>query len=781
MSREYAGRVVHMIYGDDAQAFYIVKMNLEGFDKLISVKGSIPGITVDVGTYFAFKGSEPRFEERARGEQIQIHQAPIIQKGWTTDSAKAALSSRKVPTAILTMLEMEAGDKFVEYLNNPALLSTVSNLSVDEQEHLLTEWRRTVLQFETVDALSKLGIPAKKIDQVRRTFPDDEVISILTQNPWRLIEIEGFDFSACDAVAMKLGLPCTVENEFRMKGATLYAARNSMTMGHTYLTIPEVVAGVRKVEKAAGVRQVVGGVGHLHNDSLLVCDRKTNPEVKATYLPWAFEAESGSALLLAAKMVEADLESSPSDSYKRGLLGITDSEPLPERSLLEICQEKIEVHQNVSGIDLSEDQCQGVLNGLLEPVSIITGLPGTGKSTSLKMLVDILKDAHQNVLLVAPTGIAAKRMAQVTGQSSETIHRAMQARGGKDRDRESTYAGIVGSSSKKDKDLSGEATYWGRGEENPHEADVIIVDEASMVDQQTLFMLLRGTRKSSRIVFVGDAAQLPSVGPGNVLKDMINSHAFKSVHLSQIFRQAHTSDIVRAAHSIYGGVCPNYPDSKEWKFLEAGTESKAQDVILRLATRLYNRRRNFQILSPKHRGDAGVTELNRQLRELLNPAASTKSEFRIGNEHVRVGDRVMIVRNDYELGVFNGDTGKIEGIGKDADGKFIQVKIHGPPIQSVRIPTVDAPHLIRMAYAITVHKSQGQEFDEIVIPVLDSQGRMLQRNLLYTAITRAKKRVFLVGTSSAIVKAVRNDTQDHRNTMFDLRLRKLLLDVEEAS
>lgn len=772
MSREYKGRVTHVIFSNDSESFYIMKMRLEGIEGLISVKGNVSGMTISEGSYFAFIGSDPKYEARARGDQIEIYRAPIVQEGWTVESAQQALSAAKIGPAIINMISLEAGDKMVDYLNDPELLATVPNLSVEEQARVIDQWRRVVLQFETVDFLQSIGVPARKIDRVRQKFPDEEVVEILTENPWRLVEIDGIDFLTCDAAARKLDLSCTPQNELRMRGATLYAAKTSTGMGHTYMTIPEVVGGVRKLDRHATVKQVGSGIGHLHNDKLLFFDRKTNPEIRATYIPYLHEAEEGSARILTTKLEDAAYTGRRQTDYKRNLLGLTNKEKLPRgKTLRAICEEKIEEHQQISGIDLSDQQCEGVLNALTEPVSVITGLPGTGKSTSLKMLVTILKDAGQEVLLVAPTGIAAKRMAQVTGQKAETIHRAMKARGGRSNDPDAGYAGVTGSSKR---DRSTSVSEWGRDETDPHEADIVVVDEASMVDQMTLYMLLRGTRKSARFVFVGDAAQLPSVGPGNVLKDLIRSEVFPSVHLDQIFRQASTSDIVRAAHNIYHGECPNYPGSKEWKFIGASSEEKAKGLIVKIATGLYERRKNFQILSPKHRGDAGVTELNRSLREILNPPASTKAEFRIGKERVRIGDRVMIVRNDYELGVFNGDVGKIEAIGKENDGtRYVQVKIHGPPIQSVRIPTKKAASLIRMAYAITVHKSQGQEFDEIVIPVLESQGRMLQRNLLYTAITRAKKKVYLIGTAAAVARAVRNDTQDHRNTLFDQRLRKL--------
>jgi len=314
----------------------------------------------------------------------------------------------------------------------------------------------------------------------------------------------------------------------------------------------------------------------------------------------------------------------------------------------------------------------------------------------------------------------------------------------------------------------GEGEFWGYDTDSPHPAEVVIVDESSMVDQHLLYRLLSCTSPRCRMVFVGDAAQLPPVGPGNVLRDIIGSGRFPVTSLTEIFRQKDTSDIVFAAHAIYRGEIPEAPKDSDFSLIEVGSEEQVLEVILKLARKLYDKRKNFQVLSPKHAGTVGVTNLNSKLRELLNPAAPGLAEVKVGEDTIREDDRIMVIKNDYKLGVFNGDVGKIARI--DRKAKEVEIKIFGETPLFVKVEFKNVPSLIRLAYACTVHKAQGLEYECIVMPLVDSFRHQLQRNLLYTAVTRAKQRVFLVGARSALASAIRNDKEDQRNTLFRPRL-----------
>jgi exodeoxyribonuclease V alpha subunit len=374
-------------------------------------------------------------------------------------------------------------------------------------------------------------------------------------------------------------------------------------------------------------------------------------------------------------------------------------------------------------------------------------------------------------LLVAPTGIAAKRMSTITGSDAATIHRAFGARGftRSDQERKATYVGVVGESTRKDTRHSG-GEEWEYGPGNPHPARMVILDEASMLDLHMLYRLLTATRSTCQIVFVGDPFQLPSVGPGDVLRDLVRAKVFPHSHLTQIWRQEGTSGIVIAAHEVHAGRTPT-SDGKDFVLLPAPDEEEASDLIVAIARKLYDKKANFQVLSPRHAGDAGVTTLNHRLRLALNPASSGVVEMRLGGSVVREGDRIMVVKNDYNMGVYNGDVGKVARI--DRRAKEIEVKIFeglGLPSRLIRYRFSDASRALRLAYAQTVHKSQGQEYDVIVLPVLSSFGRQLQRNLFYTAITRAKKKVLVVGSASAIARAVSNNRAEKRNTLLAERL-----------
>jgi exodeoxyribonuclease V alpha subunit len=253
-----------------------------------------------------------------------------------------------------------------------------------------------------------------------------------------------------------------------------------------------------------------------------------------------------------------------------------------------------------------------------------------------------------------------------------------------------------------------------------------------------------------------------------VLRDLIASGIFPTVALTEIFRQADTSPIIHAAHDVYRGEVPEAPVGSDFALLEVSDEDKVADIVCNIASKLYEQRRNFQVLSPRHAGAVGVTTLNSRLRELLNPKQPTLREMKLGSDVLREDDRIMVVKNDYKLGVFNGDVGKLVSI--DRKNKEVEIKIHGPPVLHVKVPFAKVPTVLRLAYAVTVHKCQGLEYDCIIMPVVNSFSHQLQRNLFYTAITRARKKVVLIGTRSAVVRAIANERESARNTLLKQRL-----------
>ncbi len=377
---------------------------------------------------------------------------------------------------------------------------------------------------------------------------------------------------------------------------------------------------------------------------------------------------------------------------------------------------------------------------------VITGGPGTGKTTLVNSLIKILEKKGQRILLASPTGRAAKRLSEVTGREAKTIHRLLE--------------------------YSPKKGMFTRNEDYPLDADFVVVDESSMVDILLMNHLLKAIPLESRLILVGDVDQLPSVGPGNVLKDIINSGSVETVRLTEVFRQAQESLIVVNAHRVnQGQFITNKSEGKaDFYFIDREDPDRVLDTIKELCSRRlprafgFNPTEDIQVLTPMHRGTVGVSNLNAELQSLLNPAGL---ELTYGGRIFRVGDRVMQTTNNYEKEVFNGDVGRMLSI--DATEHTAQVEFDG---RAVRYERTELDELV-LAYAVSIHKSQGSEYPAVVIPILTQHYIMLQRNLLYTALTRARKLVVLVGSKKAVAIAVKNDRVQRRYTRLCDRLRGL--------
>jgi exodeoxyribonuclease V alpha subunit len=383
---------------------------------------------------------------------------------------------------------------------------------------------------------------------------------------------------------------------------------------------------------------------------------------------------------------------------------------------------------------------------LTEKVSILTGGPGTGKSTITGSIIRLLKERRASVLLAAPTGRAAKRLSEATGLEAKTIHRLLEF-------------------------SPAESVSFARDRENPLDADLIIIDETSMVDILLMNHLLNAIENGSHVLFVGDMDQLPSVGPGNVLRDLIDSGILPVVCLDTIFRQAEDSFIIVNAHRINHGEMPLFTKeaSDFFLFSEPDAEKAAdwvEDVVCnRIPEKFgFNPNQDIQVLTPMHRGSAGVSALNERLQEKLNPPSPRKAQVQHGSRVFREGDRVMQIRNDYDRHIFNGDLGMVTKV--DTEEQLVMVNFDERIVPCEPLQLEELVH----AYAISIHKSQGSEFPVVVMPLLMQHYMMLQRNLVYTGVTRARKLVVMVGDKKAIGMAVRNNRISERNTMLKERL-----------
>lgn len=778
----YSGNVENIIFHNAEDDFYILRVRLDktlvGYPNPMIARGRILGIVPKKGTWFSFDAVLDRHPKH--GNQMKIRKAPVMKKHMGKESISGILISQGVSPLIARQLVLKFGDLSYSKLNSPNAvehLSKLDGVTPVIAEFVSQKWKSYMAFFEAMDFFEEVGIPKKKYNLVWKTF-GKEAKEVLSSNPWRLTRIEGIAFAQADEVARKLH--CSMDSPERLEGACLSAITSWRGMGHLYLSVEDVKDSVsRSLSKSVSISEVKASLKKLDEQKDIVFEHFLSVSGKtyeSAYTKWNYTLETKGAELLHNRNIWATLgDKSERALYKYSLIKCVhpdiEANNLEASSIEDCIKVALDFECEANNLQLSDAQYQAALNALLHPVSIITGLPGTGKTTTLKIVVAVLQRAGITFRLVAPTGIASKRLKQVTGVEASTIHRAFGSKLSKEEKeeeeankREQTYYGIVGEGSAK---ITG-----GEGERWTHQLpdQVLICDEASMVDQHLLFRMLEGTNPRCRVVFVGDSAQLPSVGAGNVLREMIESSLFPVVSLTEIYRQSDTSDIVYAAHDIYKGKVPELKASKDldFVFLPIQSETQILHTIKGLSDRLFKAREKFQVMSPRHSGELGVTNLNLHLRELLNPEGSdTKNHIRVGEQILREEDRVMIIKNDYGKGVFNGDTGKVYRIQPD---KKVIVKVHGANPFYVDFTPKEVYHYLRLAYATTVHKMQGQETDIIVFPIVTGFRSQLQRNLFYTAITRAKKRVILLGHAAAVERAIFNPHEDQRNTLFRERL-----------
>lgn len=591
-------------------------------------------------------------------------------------------------------------------------------------------WQQARAQMDLATYLQTMHLPAEVIRSVHAIFGSD-ALRLIRENPYRLVQVPGFGFERADNLALSQGV--SADDPRRVEGAILHALHDQASQGHLCLPRASLPLILQRMGEGEAIEPFGPDLGVAVTEALermiATGSAKFDP-MTGVYLGVHWRHERGSARFLAAFIRE----------------GKTREEFDVPAFLAE--------YQSHNRIELSDDQREAVGKLMDNRVLVLTGLPGTGKTTLVRALVSLFRLLGREVALMAPTGIAAKRLAAVTGHDASTIHRALR------------YDG------------SG----WGYGAHNKLTAPAVIVDEVSMVDQELLYRLLDALQPGTFLVLVGDDAQLPSVGPGNVLRELMNCEAVPHVRLTQIFRQAETSEIILASHQVHrGGVLDlNQPRDSDFQFVPVPEEEKVTRLIVQMAERLKGRDANFQVLSPKYDGVTGVDNLNESLREALNPDRG-QGQCKVGKLHMRIGDRVMIVKNDYELAVYNGDMGKLV----DVTPQTVRVRVHGIGSGAVDlyvdIPRDEAGDLLRLAYAITVHKSQGSEFETVIFPVVRAHGRMLQRNLLYTALTRAKKRVWLIGEAGAVQRSILNDKVVRRYTGLGWAVSRAMAGVDDLA
>lgn len=555
-------------------------------------------------------------------------------------------------------------------------------------------------------------------------------IPMLKENPYRTAdEVFGMGFLTADKIARKLGV--LSNSPQRIRAALLYLLNRAAEDGHVYLPENELyekveflLQGEERPEKSTPASPALAGLieeqlGELTARKRLYCRYDARGK-RIVYAAHFYHAEEGSAekLMLLAKS-RLFLFSPGEDALNGEILRSED-------------------------LELAGEQIAAVRSALENGVTVITGGPGTGKTTAIRTMIRLFKRFGLKVLLAAPTGRAAKRMSEATGMEARTIHRLLE------------YSHI-----------EGESPSFQRNEKNPLEAGVLIIDEVSMVDLLLFYNLLKAVPMGCRLILVGDVDQLPSVGAGNVLRDVIASGVIPCVRLHTIFRQASESMIIVNAHRINQGKFPVYHSRrKDFFFISEDDPEKVACIIAELCReRLpgfgsYDPVEDIQVLTPMRRTPVGVDRLNRLLQQELNPPSRQKKELNYGNVVFRLGDKVMQIRNNYRKEVFNGDIGRITYI----DAHEGEISVSYPDLKGSRDVLYDLTELdeLVLSYAVSIHKSQGSEYPVVVMPVVTQHFILLQRNLLYTGITRAKRLVILVGTSKAVGIAIHNSKVEKR-------------------
>ena len=610
--------------------------------------------------------------------------------------------------------------------------------------------------------LQQYGIHTNLAVKIYNTY-GSEIYSILTENPYRLADdIDGVGFRTADEIATRVGI--RTDSDFRIRSGILYALQLASGEGHTYLPLEELT------QRASALLEVDPENIEPHYMNLAM-DRKIimqqNDGVTQIYATSFYYMEANSATMLK----QLDI------SYEVG-----DEE----------IEARIHKIEKQTKMELDEHQVEAVKEAVRNGLLIITGGPGTGKTTTINTIIRYFESEGLDIFLAAPTGRAAKRMSETTGFEARTIHRMLELTGGMV-DETSTGSGMTAAAragaGSTGNGMGGAGIHFERNETNPLETDVIIVDEMSMVDISLMYALLKAVAAGTRLILVGDTNQLPSVGPGSVLKDIIDSEQFHTVKLTKIFRQASTSDIIVNAHKINRGERISLDNqSRDFFFLKRYDADKIINVMLQLIKQKLPKyvdagEYDIQVLTPMRKGLLGVERLNQILQMYLNPPDKKKREKEYGSMVFREGDKVMQVKNNYQMeweirtkhglcidkgtGIFNGDTGIIEEINDFAETMTISFD-EGKMVEY----SFKNLEELELAYAVTIHKSQGSEYPAVVIPLLTGPRMLMSRNLLYTAVTRAKKCVTIVGDENTFDMMVENNSEQKRYSGLKNQLMK---------
>lgn len=605
--------------------------------------------------------------------------------------------------------------------NEPQRVAKLKGISLKKATDISKQLRENTGIRELILYLNQYDISPSGAVKIFKSFGSNSIAEI-ERNPYCLVNSEtGINFEQADRIAIKLNFQS--DDKIRIRAALAYVLSHNLNNGHTCLPKDKLIKTTAQF-LALEDEMVSYALEEMLGENSLI----------------GYEAE-GNELIFSTDMFQ-------SESYIAARLKMMMRFPAVQ---IQDIDKHIEAIERFNDIKYAEMQKEAITQALSKGLLVLTGGPGTGKTTTLNAIIKILKDKGQKVLLCAPTGRAAQRMSKVTGEEAKTIHRLLEVAWNKN-----------------------DIPEFKRNEKNMLKCDALVIDEVSMVDAKLFESVMKALPLGCRLILVGDSHQLPSVGAGNVLDDLISSEMIPVVQLTEIFRQSMESLIVTNAHKIVNGELPELKrKDKDFFFLHSENKDIITQTVIELCSgRLsnaygYDTYKDIQILAPGRKGDLGVNELNNKLQFVINPKDSEKNELSSGKKTLREGDKVMQIRNNYDLlwvkdngetgeGIFNGEIGIIESINKRS--RIIKVRYD----DKVASYDFDFAVDLDLSYATTVHKSQGNEFEAVIMPLLDGAPMLLYRNLLYTAVTRAKSLMIIVGSDTTIEKMVNNNRKNKR-------------------
>ena len=718
------GQIEKITYSNEETGYTVARLKVPEYHSPVTVVGNI--ISPCPGEILCVKGVWDNHSRFGRQFKVLSHSVKVPS---TVDGIKKYLGSgfiKGIGPVMAARIVKRFKDKTLDIIENRTkMLAKIEGIGPKRIDMIRKAWREQKEIRDLMIFLQTHGVGSGHASKIFKQY-GDESLSVLTRNPFKLAtDIQGIGFNTADKIAEKLDFK--KDNPQRIEAGILYVMNQVAEEGSVFYPYEPLVERCQEILEV-GRDKVIRALAEtaLDKKTIIQDAQLTDDELesnnKAVYLARFHVSETGIAQYLISLI-----------SSLGSLKGID-------------TDKAIRWVEKKADLTLAPKQIEAVKRAVSSKAIVITGGPGTGKTTIINAVIKILIRTGAKIMLAAPTGRASKRMSEATGFQAKTIHRLLE--------------------------FSMHKGGFQRDQDNPLETDVLILDEMSMVDNILMYHLLKAVPKQATLIMVGDIDQLPSVGPGNILGDIIRSGRIPVVELNKIFRQADESRIIINAHRINNGHMPELSQDRDilsdFYFIEQDNPEKVPDTIIELVSKRVPNRFGFdsvediQVLTPMHRGAAGTSNLNTRLQNELNQSSTSLKK---GDRVFRLNDKVMQIRNNYEKDVFNGDIGRISNLAPDV--REVTITYDGIPVP------YDYNELdeIMLAYAISVHKSQGSEYSAVIVPILTQHYMLLQRNLIYTAVTRGKKLVILVGSKKALGIGIKNNRTEKRYTWLAERLK----------